>query len=178
MCSHANTPQVRRCHICHSNTTCLSSSCCCQPQDRTIRLWNPLKGLFIKEYRGHGYEVRDVSVSGDNSKMASVGGDRQVRTCGTAQFLWYAEHMCNSSWVHSQVAQLHCEAVSHSCSLSNRHVLTAPVEVGPLPLLLFVAVCLFVCWVCSQVFLWDVASGGVIRKFKGHDSRINAVSEC
>lgn len=27
-----------------------------------------------------------------------------------------------------------------------------------------------------QVFLWDVASGGVIRKFKGHDSRINAVS--
>jgi hypothetical protein len=27
-----------------------------------------------------------------------------------------------------------------------------------------------------QVFLWDVASGGVIRKFRGHDSRINAVS--
>jgi hypothetical protein len=47
-------------------------------QDRTLRLWNPLKGLFIKEYRGHGYEVRDVSVCIDNSKMASVGGDRQV----------------------------------------------------------------------------------------------------
>jgi hypothetical protein len=26
-----------------------------------------------------------------------------------------------------------------------------------------------------QVFLWDVASGGVIRKFRGHDSRVNAV---
>jgi WD40 repeat protein len=48
------------------------------PQDRTLRLWNPVKGLFIKEYRGHGYEVRDVSVCADNSKMASVGGDRQV----------------------------------------------------------------------------------------------------
>jgi WD40 repeat protein len=47
-------------------------------QDRTLRLWNPVKGLFIKEYRGHGYEVRDVSVCADNSKMASVGGDRQV----------------------------------------------------------------------------------------------------
>lgn len=47
-------------------------------QDRTLRLWNPVKGLFIKEYRGHGYEVRDVSVCSDNSKMASVGGDRQV----------------------------------------------------------------------------------------------------
>lgn len=50
-------------------------------QDRTLRLWNPVKGLFIKEYRGHGYEVRDVSVCTDNSKMASVGGDRQVCCC-------------------------------------------------------------------------------------------------
>jgi mitogen-activated protein kinase organizer 1 len=53
-------------------------------QDRTLRLWNPVKGLFIKEYRGHGYEVRDVSVCNDNSKMASVGGDRQVRTAPAA----------------------------------------------------------------------------------------------
>lgn len=48
-------------------------------QDRTLQLWNPLKGLFIKAYVGHGYEVRDVSVCGDNSKLSSVGGDRQVR---------------------------------------------------------------------------------------------------
>jgi hypothetical protein len=47
-------------------------------QDRTLRLWNPAKGLFIKAYKGHGYEVRDVSVAADNSKLASVGGDRQV----------------------------------------------------------------------------------------------------
>jgi hypothetical protein len=47
-------------------------------QDRTLRLWNPAKGLPIKAYRGHGYEVRDVSVCTDNSKLASVGGDRQV----------------------------------------------------------------------------------------------------
>jgi WD40 repeat protein len=71
-------------------------------QDRTIRLWNPHKGTFIKSYLGHGYEVRDIAVFKDNSKLASVGGDKQV-------------------------------------------------------------------------FLWDVASGQVIRKFRGHDSTINAV---
>lgn len=50
-------------------------------QDRAIRLWNPHKGLLIKTYRGHGYEVRDVCVSEDNSKFASCGGDKQL-------FLW------------------------------------------------------------------------------------------
>jgi mitogen-activated protein kinase organizer 1 len=50
-------------------------------QDRTLRLWNPHKGFDIKVYKGHGYEVRDVSVSTDNSQMASAGGDRQL-------FLW------------------------------------------------------------------------------------------
>jgi hypothetical protein len=37
----------------------------------------------------------------------------------------------------------------------------------------YIAPCLLL---LLQVFLWDVASGGVIRKFRGHDSRINAVS--
>lgn len=50
-------------------------------QDRSLRLWNPHKGFDIKVYKGHGYEVRDVSVSTDNSQMASAGGDRQL-------FLW------------------------------------------------------------------------------------------
>ncbi len=27
-------------------------------QDRTVRLWNPHKGIPIKVYAGHGYEVR------------------------------------------------------------------------------------------------------------------------
>ena len=72
-------------------------------QDRTLRLWNPHKGISIKQYSGHGYEVRDVAVSKDNSKFASVGGDKQV-------------------------------------------------------------------------FLWDVGTGQVIRKFRGHESKVNAVS--
>jgi len=44
-------------------------------------LWNPHKGILIKTYTGHGYEVLDVAVTKDNSQIASCGGDRQV-------FLW------------------------------------------------------------------------------------------
>mmetsp|Transcript_2633 Transcript_2633/g.4479 ORF Transcript_2633/g.4479 Transcript_2633/m.4479 type:complete len:314 (+) Transcript_2633:27-968(+) len=61
------------------NTTgnyCLSCG-----KDRKICLWNPIKGVLVKTYLGHGYEVRDVSVAADNSKFASCGGDKQV-------FIW------------------------------------------------------------------------------------------
>jgi WD40 repeat protein len=38
----------------------------------------------IQKYEAHGYTVLDIAVSGDNSRFASVGGDRQV-------FLWDVE---------------------------------------------------------------------------------------
>ncbi|KAK9162680.1 hypothetical protein Syun_003582 [Stephania yunnanensis] len=47
-------------------------------KDRTIRLWNPHRGIHIKTYKSHGREVRDVHVTPDNSKLCSCGGDRQV----------------------------------------------------------------------------------------------------
>lgn len=59
-----------------TGTYCLSAG-----RDRTIKLWNPHRGVNIKTYTGHGYDVRDVAVSSDNSRFASVGGDRQL-------FLW------------------------------------------------------------------------------------------
>lgn len=37
--------------------------------------------MLVKTYAGHGYEVRDAAVCRDNSKFASVGGDKPV-------FLW------------------------------------------------------------------------------------------
>eukprot|EP01083_Nonionella_stella_P030811 84404_1 len=55
-------------------TYCLSGG-----QDRIVRLWNPHKGLLIKQYAGaHGYEIRDIAVHNDNGKFASCGGDRTV----------------------------------------------------------------------------------------------------
>jgi len=57
-------------------TYCLSGG-----QDKVIRLWNPVKGICIKTYTGHGYEVNDIAVTADNSRFGSCGGDRQP-------FLW------------------------------------------------------------------------------------------
>lgn len=47
-------------------------------KDRTVRLWSLGKAALLKTYDGHGHEVRDVACSTDNSKLASVGGDRQA----------------------------------------------------------------------------------------------------
>ena len=32
-------------------------------KDRTVRLWNPHRGIHIKTYKSHGREVRDVHVT-------------------------------------------------------------------------------------------------------------------
>lgn len=59
--------------------------------DRSIRLYNPgstargpsavPEGRLIQTYSAHGYEVLSISVSADNQRFASAGGDRAV-------FLW------------------------------------------------------------------------------------------
>ncbi|KAF2455670.1 WD40-repeat-containing domain protein [Lineolata rhizophorae] len=50
--------------------------------DRTIRLFNPARAstssALIQTYSAHGYDVLDLSVSADNARFASVGGDRAV----------------------------------------------------------------------------------------------------
>jgi mitogen-activated protein kinase organizer 1 len=58
-------------------------------QDKIIRLWNPYReaepgettgALVIKAYAGHGYEVTDVAIAGDNNTFASCGGDKCAYT--------------------------------------------------------------------------------------------------
>jgi mitogen-activated protein kinase organizer 1 len=46
--------------------------------DRTVRLWNPAKGLMIKSYQAHAHGVLGVCASADNARLASCGGDKQV----------------------------------------------------------------------------------------------------
>jgi WD40 repeat protein len=36
--------------------------CMTGAQDKTIKLWNPLRPHPIKTYTGHGYEVRDLAM--------------------------------------------------------------------------------------------------------------------
>lgn len=47
-------------------------------QDRQIRLFNPTTQKLVQTYSAHGHEILDVSVSADNSRFASVGGDKMV----------------------------------------------------------------------------------------------------
>lgn len=48
-------------------------------QDKTIKLWNPYKGILIKSYDNvNNHDVLDLSISSDNSLFASCGVDKQV----------------------------------------------------------------------------------------------------
>nr|XP_020011527.1 WD repeat domain-containing protein 83 isoform X1 [Castor canadensis] len=46
--------------------------------DKTLKLWNPLRGTLLRTYSGHGYEVLDAAGSFDNSNLCSGGGDKAV----------------------------------------------------------------------------------------------------
>ena len=50
-------------------------------QDKTIRLWNPAKGLQVKSFTGSNHEVTDIAITRDNGSFYSCGGDK-------AAFLW------------------------------------------------------------------------------------------
>ena len=46
--------------------------------DKSVKLWNPHRGLFLKTYTGHGHEVLDAQGSGDNSQICSGSIDKTV----------------------------------------------------------------------------------------------------
>lgn len=46
--------------------------------DKTLKLWNPYRGILLKTYLGHGYEVLDAQGSCDSSQIASCGMDKAV----------------------------------------------------------------------------------------------------
>ncbi|ETN71288.1 WD domain, G-beta repeat protein [Necator americanus] len=44
--------------------------------DKSIKLWNPIKGSLLKTYTGTGNEVFDAASSSDNSQVAAGGADK------------------------------------------------------------------------------------------------------
>ena len=46
--------------------------------DKSLKLWNPMKGLLLKSYSGHSYEVLDAKASSDNGQLCSCGMDKTV----------------------------------------------------------------------------------------------------
>lgn len=72
-----NNFQSMRCIICVSVD---GNYCITAAADKTVKLWNPHKdkGLLLKTYSGHGYEVLDACGSCDNAQIASGGMDKMV----------------------------------------------------------------------------------------------------
>ncbi|PVD23115.1 hypothetical protein C0Q70_16378 [Pomacea canaliculata] len=55
-----------------------SNYCLTCGSDKSVKLWNPHRALFLKTYSGHGHEVLDAHGSGDNSQICSGGMDKTV----------------------------------------------------------------------------------------------------
>eukprot|EP00005_Dracoamoeba_jomungandri_P004289 CAMPEP_0174259152 /NCGR_PEP_ID=MMETSP0439-20130205/8028_1 /TAXON_ID=0 /ORGANISM="Stereomyxa ramosa, Strain Chinc5" /LENGTH=234 /DNA_ID=CAMNT_0015342943 /DNA_START=112 /DNA_END=813 /DNA_ORIENTATION=- len=69
-----------------------------------------MKGILIKTYTGHGYEVRDLDVLEDNSQIASCGKDRQT-------FLWdVATGKCIRKFSGHQT-RTNCITFNEQCSV-------------------------------------------------------------
>ncbi|CAD6192149.1 unnamed protein product [Caenorhabditis auriculariae] len=46
--------------------------------DKTVKLWNPLRGSLLKTYSGTGNEVLDAASSSDNAQIAAGGADKAL----------------------------------------------------------------------------------------------------
>jgi mitogen-activated protein kinase organizer 1 len=64
---------VRAVRFNRSGEYCLTCS-----SDKTVKLWNPHKGLSIKTYRGPGQEVLDAAAAHDNGRLVCGGGDKII----------------------------------------------------------------------------------------------------
>lgn len=53
--------------------------------DKKVNLFNAYSGAHVKTYEAHGYEVTDLSVSFDNARFVSCGGDKPVYYWDVAQ---------------------------------------------------------------------------------------------
>ncbi|KJH42693.1 WD domain, G-beta repeat protein [Dictyocaulus viviparus] len=50
--------------------------CLTSGSDKSVKLWNPIKGTLLKTYTGTGNEVFDVASSSDNAQVAAGGADK------------------------------------------------------------------------------------------------------
>ena len=94
--------------FCPNGKYCMSCG-----HDRTVKLWNPHSGLLIQTYKGHSYEVLDLSITSDNSKFASCGKERSL-------LVWDVERAEEGP---SRKIRAHDQAVNSVCFNSNASVL-------------------------------------------------------
>jgi mitogen-activated protein kinase organizer 1 len=136
----------------HDGKYCLSCG-----KDRTLRLWNPHNGLHIKTYSGHAREVRDVAVSRyPNFSLFWILVFSEIKgSVSLPSVLWFLLLLL---LLYTAQLQLHEQWLwilsswgggdkSDNAKLSS-------------------------CGGDRQLFYWDVTTGRIIRKFRGHDSEV------
>ncbi|KII65893.1 WD repeat domain-containing protein 83 [Thelohanellus kitauei] len=72
-CSSRDFGAIRSVRFNEDGTYCMTGG-----SDKAIRLWNPVKGLLLKTYLGHGQDVLDVAASFDSSQLASGSKDQVI----------------------------------------------------------------------------------------------------
>ncbi|XP_003390666.1 PREDICTED: WD repeat domain-containing protein 83-like [Amphimedon queenslandica] len=70
---HGHQDAIRAIRFTKSGEYCLTCSA-----DKTVRLWNPHRGLGIKTYKGPGQEVLDATAAHDNGRIICGGRDKVV----------------------------------------------------------------------------------------------------
>ncbi len=136
----------------HDGKYCLSCG-----KDRTLRLWNPHNGLHIKTYSGHARDVRDVAVSRypNFSLFWSIFNSEIKGSVLLPSVLWFLLLLL---LLYTAQLQLHEQwlwilSSSGGGDKSDNAKLSS-------------------CGGDRQLFYWDVTTGRIIRKFRGHDSEV------
>eukprot|EP00746_Dinoflagellata_sp_MGD_P000194 gnl/MRDRNA2_/MRDRNA2_100354_c0_seq1.p1 gnl/MRDRNA2_/MRDRNA2_100354_c0~~gnl/MRDRNA2_/MRDRNA2_100354_c0_seq1.p1 ORF type:complete len:303 (-),score=54.13 gnl/MRDRNA2_/MRDRNA2_100354_c0_seq1:67-975(-) len=80
--THVHTMEGHKAPVLSVRFSANGKYCMSTSQDKSVRLWNPHSGLFVKEYKGpHNHEINDIAITEDNSRFVTVGGDKFA-------FLW------------------------------------------------------------------------------------------
>ncbi|THG00833.1 hypothetical protein TEA_017493 [Camellia sinensis var. sinensis] len=106
-------------------------------KDRTIRLWNPHRGIHIKTYKSHGREIC----------RSCPGG---LLLCTVAAAWWETIDPTRT------FGPIGGECIPWDLTWDNSKLCS--------------------CGGDRQIFYWDVSTGRVIRKFRGHDSEVTSLA--
>lgn len=129
--------------------------------DNTIRLWDLKTGKELKRIQGHGRAVISVTFSPDGKRLLSGSQDRSVRLWDVATGKEIRQFVGHTSAVYSVALSADGRiAVSGAGANQSKAVADGIID-DPLN-----------CVLC----VWDVESGQLLRKLRGHTGAVRSVA--
>ncbi len=155
--------------------------------DRTVKLWNPRTGQFLRSLTGIDYSVSSISLSSDGSILASESpGDGSVWNTHTGQLL--RTFSLNLNWLDSNYSvtsvALSADGLILACGCSNHIIKLLNVQTGKLlhtlkghkgrvenmALSNDASIIASSCNTLDKtVKLWNVQTGKLLHTLKGHN---------